>query len=72
MKHGGCAPSLERPKALLCSAHVLFPPGLLFLCEAICTGVLTHPHGPVRELSGNGFSGIAGASQGQGMLFGEE
>lgn len=47
--------------AVLCCAHVLFPPGLLLLCEAICAGVLTHPHGPVRELSGNGFAGTAGA-----------
>lgn len=53
-------------------AHVLSPPGLLFLCEAVRAGVLAHPHGPVRELPGNGFAGTAGAPQGQGMLCGEE
>lgn len=61
MKCGGCAPFLERPKAVLCSAHVLSPPGLLLLCEAVRAGVLADPHGPVRELSGNGFAGTAGA-----------
>lgn len=53
---------------MLRSAHMLSPPGLLFLCEAVRAGVLAHPHGPVCELSGNGFAGTAGAPQGQRML----
>lgn len=51
----------------LCCAHVLSPPGLLLLCEAVCTGVFTDPHGPVCKLSGNGFAGTA---KGQGLLSG--
>lgn len=39
----------------LCCAHVLSPPGLLLLCEAVCTGVLTDPYGPVCQLPGNGL-----------------
>lgn len=57
---------------ILCYAHVLSPPGLLLLCEAVCTGVLTDPHGPVRQLAGNGFAGTAGAPRRQGMLWGRQ
>ena len=56
----------------LCYAHVLSPPGLLLLCEAVRAGVLADPHGPVCELPGNGFAGTAGAFQGQGMLWGRQ
>lgn len=52
----------------LCFTHVLSPPGLLLLCEAVRAGVLTDPHGPDCELPGNGFAGAAGAPQGQGLL----
>lgn len=49
---------------------MLFPPGLLLLCEAVCVGVLADPHGPICELSGNGFVQlvllVAGCCSGRG------